>query len=454
MNWKRVIALGLLGLTVGMGQSYAIDVNIPGADASISADEYQNYRKNTVDSRQMDQKIIEKIKKEDAAIPNYDMSRLPMDIYHTTELNHGIKYSSTVFILKENGTDIKFTVPDSSIMGLAREGDGKHKEIIRKGAILSYHGEWSYELRSQPKSNNWEDTNIPYSKLNSDAMKEVFYKRYNPIAGNKKISEKVLGANTFTYPTIEKATWDSIVYKNDLVEGTINFTMPKQPTISYHIGYMLPKGVVKKISSKGDDALVKATMNGLANIVLPSVKPASNILEYTSEVHRGPFTFRILKNSKSLGTKVTKNGSQVEYFKSGKIKESISVRPLFKRDDPKKQNIMNHSLIGFIGADRLNEGKSIQFATVWNDALPGAYYEVKGEKDTLFVMTVFDDTHLYTHYMVKPHDVHVSNFKLRDIVQYVDYKHNKEDYGRFKLGLGMPKFLIERNISEQLNKKK
>lgn len=454
MNWKRVIALGLLGLTVGMGQSYAIDVNIPGADASISADEYQNYRKNTVDSRQMDQKIIEKIKKEDAAIPNYDMSRLPMDIYHTTELNHGIKYSSTVFILKENGTDIKFTVPDSSIMGLAREGDGKHKEIIRKGAILSYHGEWSYELRSQPKSNNWEDTNIPYSKLNSDAMKEVFYKRYNPIAGNKKISEKVLGANIFTYPTIEKATWDSIVYKNDLVEGTINFTMPKQPTISYHIGYMLPKGVVKKISSKGDDALVKATMNGLANIVLPSVKPASNILEYTSEVHRGPFTFRILKNSKSLGTKVTKNGSQVEYFKSGKIKESISVRPLFKRDDPKKQNIMNHSLIGFIGADRLNEGKSIQFATVWNDALPGAYYEVKGEKDTLFVMTVFDDTHLYTHYMVKPHDVHVSNFKLRDIVQYVDYKHNKEDYGRFKLGLGMPKFLIERNISEQLNKKK
>ena len=264
----------------------------------------------------------------------------------------------------------------------------------------------------------------------------------------------MLGANTFTYPTVEKATWDSIVYKNDLVEGTINFTMPKQPTISYHIGYMLPKGVVKKISSKGDDTLVKATMNGLANIVLPSVKPASDILEYTSEVHRGPFTFRILKNSKSLGTKVTKNGFQVEYFKSGKIKESISVRPLFKRDDPKKQNMMNHSLIGFVGADQLNEGKPIQFATVWNDALPGAYYEVKGEKTTLFIMTVFDDTHLYTHYMVKPHDVHVSNFKLRDIVQYVDYKHNKEDYGRFKLGLGMPKFLIERNISEQLNKKK
>ena len=51
MNWKRVIALGLLGLTFGMGQSYAIDVNIPGADASISADKYQNYRVDTADTK-------------------------------------------------------------------------------------------------------------------------------------------------------------------------------------------------------------------------------------------------------------------------------------------------------------------------------------------------------------------------------------------------------------------
>ena len=52
MNWKRVIALGLLGLTFGMGQSYAIDVNIPGADASIPADEYQNYRVDTARYKQ------------------------------------------------------------------------------------------------------------------------------------------------------------------------------------------------------------------------------------------------------------------------------------------------------------------------------------------------------------------------------------------------------------------
>ena len=443
MNWKRVIALGLLGLIIGVGQSYAIDVNIPGADASISADEYQNYRKNTVDSRQMDQKIIEKIKKEDAAIPNYDMSKLPMDIYHTMELNHGIKYSSTVFILKENGTDIKFTVPDASIIGLAREGDGKYKEIIRKGAILSYHGEWSYELRSQPKGDNWEDTNIPYSKLNSDTMKEVFHKKYNPIAGNKKIREKVLGANTFTYSTIEKATWDVIGYKANQAIGTLNFTMPNHPTISYHIGYILPKDMAKKIKSQGDDALVKATMAPLANVVLPSVKPASEILEYTSEVHRGPFTFRILKNSKSKSVKTMPNGKHVEFFQSGKIKESIVVAPLTEEDNPKKQNLLYNSLNQFIGSDNVNEGKPISFATVWNDALPGSYFEVKRNKDSIFIMTVFDDTHRYTHYMIKPHDVHVSNFKLRDIVQYVDYKQKKGIDNSAKFGLGVSAYLFD-----------
>ena len=81
--------------------------------------------------------------------------------------------------------------------------------------------------------------------------------------------------------------------------------------------------------------------------------------------------------------------------------------------------------------------------------MPGIYFEIKGEKDTLFIMTVFDDTHRYSHYILKPHDVHVSNFKLRDIVQYVDYKQNKENYSKYKAGLGMPSYLLEEKLLEK-----
>ena len=62
-------------------------------------------------------------------------------------------------------------------MAQAKGSMGKHKELISAGGVMTYNGEWHYELRPQPKGDNWEDTNIPYSKLNSDAMKEVFYKK-------------------------------------------------------------------------------------------------------------------------------------------------------------------------------------------------------------------------------------------------------------------------------------
>ena len=42
MNWKRVITLGFLGITLGVGQSYAIDINIPGAFPPAPEDAYQH----------------------------------------------------------------------------------------------------------------------------------------------------------------------------------------------------------------------------------------------------------------------------------------------------------------------------------------------------------------------------------------------------------------------------
>ena len=48
--------------------------------------------------------------------------------------------------------------------------------------------------------------------------------------------------------------------------------------------------------------------------------------------------------------------------------------------------------------ESLSKGKPIQSATVWNDATPGVYLEVEGDKYTLFTMTVYDENYrLYIH---------------------------------------------------------
>jgi len=120
MNWKRVIALGLLGITLGVGQSYGIDINIPGAVPSALEDAYQHYRIDPKVTRLMEQSIEKEIPAIRANNPNYDKSKLEADIYATKELNNAVMYSRTVLILRDNGSDIKFTAPYESGIGIAR----------------------------------------------------------------------------------------------------------------------------------------------------------------------------------------------------------------------------------------------------------------------------------------------------------------------------------------------
>ena len=76
--------------------------------------------------------------------------------------------------------------------------------------------------------------------------------------------------------------------------------MPNQPTVSYHLIYAMPKNKIQKLNQ---ETIIRDTMSPLANIVLPSVKAASDIMPYTSEVHKGPFAFRVLKDSKLVKSK-------------------------------------------------------------------------------------------------------------------------------------------------------
>ena len=57
----------------------------------------------------------------------------------------------------------------------------------------------------------------------------------------------------------------------------------------------------------------------------------------------------------------------------------------------KKQNVLFNYLNDFVYTESLSKGKQIQSATVWNDATPGVYLEVEGDKYTLFTMTVYDE---------------------------------------------------------------
>ena len=432
MNLKRVITLGILGITLGVGQSHGLDINIPGAFPPAPEDAYQHYRIDPIVSRSMERSIEKNLPTIRAKDPNYDKSKLESDIYATKELNNAVMYSRTVLILRDNGTDIKFTSPYESGIGIARLDNTKN--VLRMGRILSQIGQLGYEVRPQPKGNLWENTNIEYSKLNSDILRKEFEGRKEAIRPD---DSKMLGSGTFSYKGIEKATWDVIKYDSENIIGTLNFTLPSSPTISYHIGYQMGFDLNHNVLKDNEQEIMNVTMAPLVNDILPSIKPASAILENTTPVRVGNFTFQVFKNSKHIGRETLKNGGYKVNYSSGNIKEEIIVTPLSSMDNVKKQNILYNYLNDFVYTESLSERKPIQSATVWNDATPGVYLEVEGEKYTLFTMTVYDENYRYTYMVKKPHDIHVSNYKIRDMIQYVDNMKNKANYDKVKLGLGV-----------------
>ena len=94
---KRIL-MATLCLSCVAFSSNAIDINIPGADPTVSKDAYQNYRKTGNEVQKTENIIANQIRDEYA---NNMSKKWTLDelLYFTKELYHSTKQSSSVFIL-------------------------------------------------------------------------------------------------------------------------------------------------------------------------------------------------------------------------------------------------------------------------------------------------------------------------------------------------------------------
>ena len=366
-----------------------------------------------------------------------------------------IYQSKTVYIITDNGADIKYTSPKESIIGWSIDPKHFYKYPIKNGGItLSGVADYGYETRPQPKGSKWENTNVEYADVNKSIIQDVIRKSLE----KEKSAPHFVDGGVFTYPGLEKATWDVIGFDDHYVAGTINFTLPKTPTLSYHIIHSLNKDIIKNIIKDDTQRSITDTMGPLANFVLPSIKPASDVLDYTDPVHLGPYTFRVLKNSKFKEHEVI-GRAEYDVYLSGRIKAVIGKQPLVEGVSVEKQNILYSYIKTIVENHGLKGHKRLQYATVWNNSVPALYFEAVKENSTLFGMVLYDNKNLYTYYIFKPHDVHVSNYKLRDVIQYVDARHSKGMFDKVSAGIGFTptriQFMVKRlNKQDVVNDKK
>ena len=402
---KRALMAVLCFSFVTLG-SEAIDINIPGADSSISKEAYQNYRKVDTTAKKMEADVGDRVR---AKYANNMPKKLTIDelVYLTQELNHSVNFSSSVFILKDNGANLKFTFPEGTQFGKTIKGDPLTTEI-KHGNFLLIDGNLNYNIHKENQSTST--------------------------------------GNSFFYPTIKNATWEISSTKTGSLEGAINFKVKTEPSVSYRIAFDLTKKKeVELLKTHGQEYVYKQLMSPLVNYVLPSVEPAKQLLSKTKPITINGFTFQTLKSSD-----LTYNGPDNDaiYIYDGKsYREGIMVRELQPKELAKPHTI-NAKLIQYFAMYKpYSEYRPIQYATVWNDATPAIYMEVERSTSKMYIQSLYDDKYLYTHFIMADLDYKVPSKDLRDVVQYVDNANDKDKYSKSLAGMSaVPKGVFDMTL--------
>ena len=402
---KRALMAALCFSFVTLG-SQAIDINIPGADPTISKDAYQNYRKVDATAKKMEADVGDRVR---AKYANNMPKKLTIDelVYLTQELNHSVNFSSSVFILKDNGANLKFTFSEGTQFGKTIKGDPLTTEI-KHGNFLLIDGNLNYNIRKENQSTST--------------------------------------GNSFSYPTVKNATWEISPTKTGSLEGVINFKVKAEPSVSYRIAFDLTKKKeVELLKTHDQEYVYKQLMSPLVNYVLPSIEPAKQLLSKTKPITINGFTFQTLKSSD-----LTYNGPDNDaiYIYDGKsYREGIMVREL-KPKELAKPHTINAKLIQYFAMYKpYSEYRPIQYATVWNDATPAIYMEVERSTSKMYIQSLYDDKYLYTHFIMADLDYKVPSKDLRDVVQYVDNANDKDKYSKSLAGMSaVPKGVFDMTL--------
>ena len=345
---------------------------VPGADASIPANAYENYshinEKAIQEAEIFSAKVQKNVEKPKVAIEKVFKEK--------TGLAQAVKLGefseSTVILLHEGKNNIRLSVPNISLRGDTVESKSSD------GLLFAVHGYTGILLVGPPHG--------------------------------KKINKYIQNEGIYTYPGLENASWK--IFKGKTHVMYTEFTPSKTKT-TYGITY-LGGGDVK---DPYQDKFAEVVMS---NYIIPSIEPLSGLDNYSHVKHWDNFSYRIPKKAKLVSEALEDNKNEVRTYEDVGVK----IRVLRFRIDP---NIVDKSLAKKKIFTFLNKYGDLeaptQYATVWNNGLPGFLidrYKPNGES---YLRHFTKDSEYYYSYRID-YDESKSSYKhkqLRDMVEYVDF---------------------------------
>ena len=345
---------------------------MPGADASIPANAYENYRHINEVAEQKAESFSQFVKSKPTNPPSsFDkLNREHPSLAKALEL---ADYSqSTVVLIHEGDKNIRISVPNVSFRGDVIETENG------KGPLFAVRSLSSFLVVGPPHG--------------------------------KELSKYAEGEGKYNYPGLRNASW-KFMSNNSRIMYT-EFT-PDDTKTTYGVTYGGWVNTEDPYQNKAPEVV-------MSNYIIPSIESLSGLDNYSQIEHWGNYSYRIPKTAKLISEAVEDGVYDVRLYEDTGAKIRV-IRSSIK-DKKKDVTIIKIPILYFL--HKYNDLETpTQYAVVWNNGIAGSLVDAyKPNSESYLRYVVRDSVYVYS-YRINYDESKTSytHKQLRDMIEYVGF---------------------------------
>ena len=345
---------------------------MPGADARIPANAYENYRHiNKVAEQEAES--YSQFAKSNPKNPPSTLDKLNLEHPGFSKALELADYSqSTVVLIHEGDKNIRLSVPNVSFRGDVIETEPG------KGPLFAVRSLSSFLVVGPPHG--------------------------------KELSKYAEGEGKYNYPGLRNASW-KFMSNNSRIMYT-EFT-PDDTKTTYGITYGGWVNTEDPYQNKAPEVV-------MSNYIIPSIESLSSLDNYSQIEHWGNYSYRIPKTAKLISETVEDGVYDVRLYEDTGAKIRV-IRSSIK-DKKKDVTIIKIPILYFL--HKYNDLETpTQYAVVWNNGIAGSLVDsYKLNSESYLRHVVRDSVYVYS-YRINYDESKTSytHKQLRDMIEYVGF---------------------------------
>ena len=345
---------------------------MPGADASIPANAYENYRHINEVAEQKAESFSQFVKSKPTNPPS-SFEKLNSEHPGFAKALELADYSqSTVVLIHEGDKNIRLSVPNVSFRGDVIETEPG------KGPLFAVRSLSSFLVVGPPHG--------------------------------KELSKYAEGEGKYNYPGLRNASW-KFMSNNSRIMYT-EFT-PDDTKTTYGITYGGWVNTEDPYQNKAPEVV-------MSNYIIPSIESLSSLDNYSQIEHWGNYSYRIPKTAKLISETVEDGVYDVRLYEDTGAKIRV-IRSSIK-DKKKDVTIIKIPILYFLYKYGDLETPT-QYAVVWNNGIAGSLVDsYKPNRESYLRHVVRDSVYVYS-YRINYDESKTSytHKQLRDMIEYVGF---------------------------------